>query len=424
MGSQWSPETPGTPAQPAQYGPHAGAHGQIRYGARPGQPAGPATVHGQPIGAPITPYPANQLVSFQPDFMNLLQSAKGLDINGGQLGQQANAALQPSLAGGLGGYNFQAQNAAQASQQFAQPGQQVNAPGQVHSGLTDAYTQNYFQQGIAAPMMRNYQQNIAPKINEGFAGQGASWNTRRGYAHEQALTDMNTQMGAQLSAAENQNNQLFQQQEMQGGLAHNDQLMQAGQFNSGQQQQANLFNAQQGNALGQFNAGAQNQMTEFNDQQRQRQVALQQNANAQQMQASGMAQQYADAPFRRLGQQQALISPYQQLDQQLLNNRYQQWQNVQPYNNPYMKDMMGFVGTPMSNSNFTQNASPLNIAGQAFGAANYGAQAMGYNNFGGALAGLFGGGAGAGGGVAGSALEAALANGGIESAGVAAAGML
>lgn len=390
MGSQWSPATPGSPATPAVYGPHPGAHGAIRYGSQPAQQQGPPTVHGQPIGAPVTPYPANQLVSFQPDFMNLLQSAKGLDINGGQLGQQANAALQPSLQGGLGGYNFQATPAAQAQQQMAQAGPQVNAPGQVHSGLTDAYTQNYFQQGIAAPMMRNYQQNIAPKINEGFAGQGASWNSRRGYAHEQALTDMNTQMGAQLSAAENQNNQLFQQQEMQGGLAHNDQVLQASQFNSGQQQQASMFNSQQGNALNQYNAGAQNQMTEFNDQQRQRQVALQQNANSQQMQASGMAQQYADAPFRRLGQQQALISPYQQLDQQLLNNRYQQWQNIQPYNNPYMKDMMSFVGTPMSNSNFTQNASPLNIAGQAFGAANYGAQAMGYNGIGGALGSLFG----------------------------------
>lgn len=63
-------------------------------------------------------------------------------------------------------------------------------------GLPIADPDNVFA-GFLAPSLRAFDQEIAPRIREGFAGQGASFSSRRGEALSRTLGDIQTQAQSQ-----------------------------------------------------------------------------------------------------------------------------------------------------------------------------------------------------------------------------------
>ena len=61
----------------------------------------------------------------------------------------------------------------------------------------------YFNKSVRTPMLRMYETDIAPRINEAFGapGIGATFSTRAGDAKRQALEELNTQMSADITRA-------------------------------------------------------------------------------------------------------------------------------------------------------------------------------------------------------------------------------
>lgn len=151
--------------------------------------------------------------------------------------------------------------------------------------LSPQTTEKYFQNAVAAPMLKNFDQNIAPRIKEQFAGMSA-FSSRQGSVTQQALSDLQGNMGAQLSQAQ------FQNQTLAANLADNArqrQLQGLGALNQFQQQQA---------------------MTPI-------------------QQALGMSQ---------------LIGPFQQHADQLAGAQYQEWMNQRPENRPWLQLAMQYLG--------------------------------------------------------------------------------
>lgn len=147
-------------------------------------------------------------------------------------------------------------------------------------------TANYFQQAVANPAMRNYQASTAPAIDQQFAAQGGTFSTTRGFAHQRALSDMQANNANQLSGMQ------FQTQQQNTGL-----------------------NAQ----------------------------AAELAANRQ-LQGVGQAQMYAGQPLYNAQQLSAALAPFQQNAQNQDAAAYQQWQQSQAYNNPYLQQIMAFLG--------------------------------------------------------------------------------
>jgi hypothetical protein len=149
-----------------------------------------------------------------------------------------------------------------------------------------AATANYFQQSVVNPSMRNYNQVTAPAINQGFAANGGTFSTARGVAQATALSNLQAQNAA--------------------GLAQT-------QFSA--QQQGQALNA-----------------------------SLADSAANRQVQGIGLAQQYANAPLYNAQQLSQALQPFQQNAQDQDAAAYQQWQSQQSYNNPYLANIMAFLG--------------------------------------------------------------------------------
>lgn len=183
-----------------------------------------------------------------------------------------------------------------------------------------ATTAAYFQQAVADPMMRNYQANIAPQINQGFAAQGGTFSTARGMAQQRQLSDLQSQDAQQLAGM---------------------------QYQTHMQNQA--LNAQ-----------------------------LAESAANRQMQGIGLAQQYANQPLYSAQALSQALQPMQQQAQAQDAAAYDQWQKQQAYNNPWLQQIMAFLGQQ------TQSAyqSP-NYAGQYIGAGvgALGAGVSAYGNY-------------------------------------------
>ena len=58
---------------------------------------------------------------------------------------------------------------------------------------------DYFRKGVLDPMLRSFDRDIAPRIDESFARHGASFGSRRGTATAQSLSDLHAAAGGQLA---------------------------------------------------------------------------------------------------------------------------------------------------------------------------------------------------------------------------------
>lgn len=173
--------------------------------------------------------------------------------------------------------------------------------GQPAYNVNPQTTANYFQQSVVDPSMRTYNQVTAPAINQGFAANGGTFSTARGVAQGQALSNLQDSNAAQLASTQQSNQQL--------------------------------------------------------------QAQLAQSAVNNQLQGVGLAQQYANQPLYNAQALTQALAPFQQNAQNQLSANYSQWQSQQSYNNPYLSDIMGFLGES------TQSAyQQPNYTGQFIGA--------------------------------------------------------
>lgn len=362
-------------------------------------------------------------------------------------------AISPALSGQKA-YNFQNLNPSQALQMptYGSTGalapqqstynyqpQQVQSnynynPAQVKSTLDNSqFTQDYFNQGIKAPLLRTYDQSIAPRINDVAASNGSTFSTRTQVAKQQALGDLQTQMSAQLSNAVRQDQIEKSQQDLSAQQFNTQTGIQNAQFGSAQNFQAQGLNQAAGLNSAQFGAGqnldyakmnsanqqmldqlnSQNrlQATGLNNQNRlaydslntNTNVQLGENARQNQMQAATMAQQFNQAPYQTALMGEQLLNPLQSYNNANAQNQYAQWQMQQPYNSPYIGLALQAAGL---NPNTIAKANPtaMQQALQGLGIAGAGASLLGGLGTGGAgaatgadLGALSGGALGAGG---------------------------
>jgi hypothetical protein len=265
-----------------------------------------------------------------PEWSRLYAANNSFDPTGGAIGAQSNAALSNIMGTNpLGNYSFNPTTA---------PGA-VQAPDVLNSGNVA----DWFNKSVVAPSMLNYQQNIAPAIDSNFAGQGGIFNSRRGYAQQQALQNMQTQETAQLANTSMNLNQQQAQMNNTNALQHNADLMNTGQFNAQMQQN-------------------------------QAQLGLQ--ANAQQMQAAALAQQSINNNQNRLLNKANLTGAIQGQNQNVTSGQYNEMLRTQPFNNPYLPQAMQFLGanmqtqipyTPQSTGSMIGQGLGMGLMGQSMG---------------------------------------------------------
>lgn len=174
--------------------------------------------------------------------------------------------------------------------------------------LDPTTTAQYYQQGLFAPAMKNFQQNIAPQIAEGYASPGGAFSSRAGDAQARALGNMQTNLNASLAQANQQNQGLSAQLAMQG------------------QQQA--------------------------------------------LAAGQQSMDLAKLPFGQAGVMGGLLQGQQSAKQQNLTTQYQAAQRMMPENNPYYQLVSQLLGNQQKyvrNDNTVQDATQ--IAGTAAGIA-------------------------------------------------------
>jgi hypothetical protein len=71
--------------------------------------------------------------------------------------------------------------------------------------LSPSATSQYSNKSVATPLLRQYDQTIMPRLNDAYAAAGALMGSRRGFAQQQQLQNMQTTIGQQLGAAQLQN---------------------------------------------------------------------------------------------------------------------------------------------------------------------------------------------------------------------------
>lgn len=186
--------------------------------------------------------------------------------------------------------------------------------GQPAYNLDPQTTANYFQQGVVDPSMRTYNSTTAPAINQGFAAQGGTFSTARGIAQSRALSDLQATNASNLAQTQYQNQTLNSQ--------------------------------------------------------------LAESAANRQLQGIGIANQYQTQPLYNAQQLSAALQPFQQQAQALDTTGYQQWQAQQPYNNPYLSQIMGYLGQSTQSAYQQPNYTGQYI-GAGIGAAGAAASAYG-----------------------------------------------
>ncbi len=127
--------------------------------------------------------------------------------------------------------------------------------------LDPAATASYIQQSVATPLLRQYDQSIMPRLKDSFAAVGALMGSRRGFAQQQSLQNLQDTIGSELGKAQLQNQQLAAQQALQYNqlgaqmvgqqnmaiqpVRQGPQYNYAPQMGQGQQQQQNPYMPQQ-----------------------------------------------------------------------------------------------------------------------------------------------------------------------------------
>lgn len=178
--------------------------------------------------------------------------------------------------------------------------------------LTQAATNNLYQNSILNPMMNSWNTQIKPQIQQAFAGGGRTFSSAAGNAQARELNTLNVTGQGQLAQAVFGNQQLS----------------------------ANLNNDALNRQLG----------------------AIQ---NAPGVAGMGLSQNAA---------LQSLLSPFQTQSQNEANAQYQLFQQAQPQNNPWLNLGMGFLGQSQQ-ALYQPQPSPFAQAGYGIGASAAGALA-------------------------------------------------
>jgi hypothetical protein len=97
--------------------------------------------------------------------------------------------------------------------------------GQPSYDVSPQATQDYFQKNLYQPALQSFDQYIAPRIRESFAGPSNALTSRSGTAVAQSLGDLTTGLNAQMAQAVQQNQQLqaqlndsARQRQLQGAM--------------------------------------------------------------------------------------------------------------------------------------------------------------------------------------------------------------
>lgn len=69
-------------------------------------------------------------------------------------------------------------------------------------------TAEFFQRGVVDPTLRQFEQQIAPRIGQGFAGLGSSFSSRKGQAIAEALEGVQVGLSSQLAQQQFRNQQI------------------------------------------------------------------------------------------------------------------------------------------------------------------------------------------------------------------------
>ena len=155
--------------------------------------------------------------------------------------------------------------------------------------LNPKVTEKYFGNAVARPMLRTFDEQIAPRIDQAFAGAGA-FTSRKGVVMGRALSDLQTNMASALAQAQMENQRI---------------------------------NAQlQAEALNRIATGVQLGVGQ-RDSSARRALAL----------SAGL---------------QGALSPFQENAQNLASARYSEFQRVDPLASPIMQLALGAIGTPQS----------------------------------------------------------------------------
>ena len=80
--------------------------------------------------------------------------------------------------------------------------------GQPAAEMSPELTQQLFQRQVAQPLLRSFDEDIAPRLREGFARHGALFSTARGQAEGRALGQLQDTMAGQLSGMVHQGEQM------------------------------------------------------------------------------------------------------------------------------------------------------------------------------------------------------------------------
>jgi hypothetical protein len=162
--------------------------------------------------------------------------------------------------------------------------------------LDPAVMEAYFRDAVAAPALRNFQQNVVPQLNAAYAGQGAAFSTRLSQAKGQALDNLNADLAAQMA---------------------------------------------------QTNQAAQTTRAQLAD-----------SAAARRVQGVQLAQQQALAPLTQATLLGQALSPIQQQKQGTATANYNEWLRKQPANNPYMQLALSYMGQS-PNAVYTPQPDPM-----------------------------------------------------------------
>jgi hypothetical protein len=70
------------------------------------------------------------------------------------------------------------------------------------ASLNAEATAKYIKDSVATPLLRQYDQTILPRLNDAYASVGALMGSRRGFANQQALQNLQGQIAQQLGSAQ------------------------------------------------------------------------------------------------------------------------------------------------------------------------------------------------------------------------------
>lgn len=153
----------------------------------------------------------------------------------------------------------------------------------------------YFRDSVAAPALRNYQDNILPQLNAAYAGHGAAFSTRLSQAKGKALGDINADLVAQLA---------------------------------------------------QTQLAAQTTRAQLAD-----------SAANRRVQGVQLAQQQTAAPLTHATLMEQALAPFQQNKQATATANYNEWVRTRPENNPYMQLALSYIGQSQ-NAAYNQQPNP------------------------------------------------------------------